>query len=45
LDCDIPFDRKRCFLSSPSLFLLVPIFLFVAQETMRKELADFVGRP
>jgi MFS family permease len=27
-----------------SFFLLVPTFLFVARETMRKELADFVGQ-
>src|SRR5580693_1235364 len=27
-----------------SFFLLVPMFLFVAQETTRKELADFVGQ-
>ena len=27
-----------------SFFLLVPMFLFVARETTRKELADFVGQ-
>jgi hypothetical protein len=26
-----------------SFFLLVPMFLFVARETTRKELADFAG--
>jgi hypothetical protein len=29
---------------SLSFFLLVPMFLFVARETTRKELADFVGQ-
>src|SRR5205814_4509776 len=27
-----------------SFFLLVPMFLFVARETTRKDLADFVGQ-
>ena len=27
-----------------SFFLLVPMFLFVARETTRKELTDFVGQ-
>jgi MFS transporter, AAHS family, cis,cis-muconate transporter len=27
-----------------SFFLLAPMFLFVARETARKELADFVGQ-
>jgi hypothetical protein len=31
-------------LLAPSFFLLVPMFLFVARETTRKELADFGGQ-
>ena len=27
-----------------SFFLIIPMFLFVARETMRRELADFVGQ-
>jgi AAHS family cis,cis-muconate transporter-like MFS transporter len=27
-----------------SFFLIIPMFLFVAQETTRKELIDFVGQ-
>jgi fucose permease len=27
-----------------SFFLVVPMFLFVARETTRKELADFIGQ-
>jgi hypothetical protein len=27
-----------------SFFLIAPMFLFVARETTRKELADFVGQ-
>jgi hypothetical protein len=27
-----------------SFFLLVPMFLFVARETTRKDLIDFVGQ-
>jgi hypothetical protein len=44
LDCDFPFDCGGAALLALSFFLLVPMFLFVARETTRKELADFVGQ-
>jgi hypothetical protein len=44
LDRDVSFDRGRPSTPVLSFFLPVPMLLFVARETTRKELADFVGQ-